>query len=115
MTPVATAAPPVAGNQPSAQQAPRVAQEIVRAKSPAARARPPLRLMVLGAVALLLAVALGSMLLGWWGDPSAWFQTSAIPRPAVAEPGATARVEAADAPVAAVTPPAPAAPDRPEP
>lgn len=113
--PVATAAPPAESKQPSAQQAPRVAQEIVRAKSPAARARPPLRLMVLGAVALLLAVALGSLLLGWWGDPSAWFQTSAIPRPAVAEPGATARVEAADAPVAAVTPPAPAAPDRPEP
>jgi len=115
VTPVATAAPPVAGNQPSAQQAPRVAQEIVRAKSPAARARPPLRVMVLGAVALLLAVALGSMLLGWWGDPSAWFQTSAIQRPVASGPGATARVEAVDAPAAAVTPPAPVAPDRPTP
>lgn len=115
VAPVATVAPPAASNQPSAQQAPRVAQEIVRAKSPAARARPPLRLLVLGAVALVLAAALGSTLLGWWGDPSAWFQTSAIQRPVVSGPGATAPVEAADAPVAAVTPPAPVAPDHTEP
>lgn len=51
----------------------RVAQEIQRAKAPAAVKRPPTRRVVLGGVAILLGLGLFSVLSGWWGDPLAWF------------------------------------------
>lgn len=56
--------------------APRVAQNILRAKAPTAGTGKPTRLIVLGATAALLAMGLGSVMLGWWGDPVNWMQTS---------------------------------------
>jgi tetratricopeptide (TPR) repeat protein len=51
----------------------RVAQDIQRAKAPAASKRPPTRLLVLGGVAVLLGLGFFSVFSGWWGDPLAWF------------------------------------------
>ena len=77
--PTVTAAPeaiaPKAVVQPASSGAhpARVAQDIQRAKAPAPAARPSMRLIVLGGVAGVLALSLSSVLLGWWGDPTAWF------------------------------------------
>lgn len=99
--------------------APRVAQSILRAKAPPAGTGKPKRLIVLGATAALLAMGLGSVMLGWWGDPLNWLQpsniqASSIPpsvepgdpviEPPVLEPVATV--------VAAATPGPAVAPDR---
>lgn len=99
--------------------APRVAQSILRAKAPSAGTGKPKRLIVLGATAALLAMGLGSVMLGWWGDPVSWLQTSNIQAssippsvgPAttvneqpVLEPVAAAVVAAAPATVAAAAP-----------
>jgi tetratricopeptide (TPR) repeat protein len=65
-----------------------VAQEIVRAKAPAARAKPPLRLVVLGSLAVLLAAGLGSVLMGWWGDPVNWIQSAGLASPSTVRPAA---------------------------
>jgi tetratricopeptide (TPR) repeat protein len=58
---------------PSGAHPARVAQEIQRAKAPIPAKRRPMRLMMLGGVAGVLALGLSSVLLGWWGDPAAWF------------------------------------------
>ena len=86
----------------------RVAQEIVRAKAPSARARVPRRVLVLGLVALTLSLGLGSVLWGWWGDPTAWLQTAGVRAPIAASPGATGALP--DGRVAATSVSAPAAP-----
>jgi tetratricopeptide (TPR) repeat protein len=75
-------------NKPQASGTPRVAQEIVRAKAPAARAKPPLRLVVLGSLAVLLAAVLGSVLMGWWGDPVNWIQSAGLASPSTVRPAA---------------------------
>ncbi len=75
-------------NKPQTSGAPRVAQEIVRAKAPAARAKPPLRLVVLGSLAVLLAAGLGSVLMGWWGDPVNWIQSAGLASPSTVRPAA---------------------------
>ena len=69
---------PPSGSKAEPSDAPRVAQSILRAKSPSPRARMPMRLIILGGVAALLAGGLGSLMLGWGSDPSAWFQTGGI-------------------------------------
>ena len=51
----------------------RVAQEIQRAKAPAETQRRPTRLIVLGAIAVFLALGFFSVFSGWWGDPMRWF------------------------------------------
>ena len=88
-------------NKPQASGTPRVAQEIVRAKAPAARAKPPLRLVVLGSLAVLLAAGLGSVLMGWWGDPVNWIQSAGLANPSTARPAApmvASRVEPVSVP-----------------
>lgn len=91
--------PPAPDNKPapgkSAREAPRVAQEIVRAKAPTSRTGPPLRLVALGTLAVLLAAGFGSLLLGWWGDPSAWFRAGPTPAPVAIAPSGATRVEPA--------------------
>lgn len=76
-----TKAEPVAAEPRRASpppDAPRVAQSILRAKAPTAGTGKPKRLIVLGATAALLAMGLGSVMLGWWGDPMNWMQTSSL-------------------------------------
>ncbi|MBC7916799.1 MAG: tetratricopeptide repeat protein [Rhodoferax sp.] len=101
----------------------KVAQEIRRAYVPDGKAirdksTSSRRAMVLGALALVLAVVLGSVLFGMWGDPVAWFgggsslataptsgstvAATPTPVPAAAEP-ALAASDAAPDPVAATT------------
>lgn len=81
----ATAAP-VSRSQPVAPDAPRVAQELQRAKAPASRPKPPLRPLILGSLAAFLALGLGSVLLGWWGDPTSWLQSGGLAGPAITAP-----------------------------
>lgn len=78
--PVTTAAPVSAEPRRASPppDAPRVAQSILRAKAPSEGTGKPKRLIVLGATAALLAMGLGSVMLGWWGDPMSWLQTSNI-------------------------------------
>lgn len=91
---------------------PHLAQTILRAKEPKAQDAVPKRLIALGTVAVLLAAGLGSVLMGWWGDPMSWFQTHTQQGPAqsasviakVTEPVATP----AAASVAALVPSVPA-------
>jgi tetratricopeptide (TPR) repeat protein len=74
--PAAAMAPqPAAKPVPPSPSSARVAQEIQRAKAPAPvpAKRPPWRLIILGAVASVLALGFSSVLLGWWGDPTALF------------------------------------------
>ena len=106
-TPVASPPTPVAvasRGGPSAPDAPRVAQDIVRAKAPAPRAKPPLRWVILGSLAVLLAGARGSVLMGWWGDPSHWLQSGGLAGSSMNAPTVAARVEPAGASPAAVDP-----------
>ncbi|MDP2369744.1 tetratricopeptide repeat protein [Rhodoferax sp.] len=93
--PAAPTPPAASSTQPKAQAAPRVAQDIVRAKTPAARAKPPLRLVILGSLALMLSAGLGSVLMGWWGDPSTWLQTSGLAGSSSVAPTVAARLEPA--------------------
>lgn len=73
--------PPLAS--PSApSDGPRVAQTIFRAKAVGAKVAIPRRLIALGAVAMLLAAGLGSVMLGLWGDPMTWFQSAGVQAPA---------------------------------
>ncbi|MBK9237965.1 MAG: tetratricopeptide repeat protein [Rhodoferax sp.] len=108
----------VSTNKASASGAPRVAQEIVRAKAPAARAKPPLRLVVLGSLAVLLAAGLGSVLMGWWGDPVNWIQSAGLASPSTVGPAApmvASRVEPASvSPVVSDVPVVSDAPNRPQ-
>ena len=104
-------------NKPQASGTPRVAQEIVRAKAPAARAKPPLRLVVLGSLAVLLAAGLGSVLMGWWGDPVNWIQSAGLANPSTVGPAApmvASRVEPVTvSPVVSDVPVVSDAPNRP--
>ena len=103
------AAPP--SNRPPPKDAPRVAQSIVRAKAAAPKAARPTRLIALLSIAVLLASGLGSILLGWWGDPMTGFQSAAVTAPAapavaiapVLAP--TAPIESTPAQAAALQPP----------
>lgn len=91
------AAPPPAPKS-APVDAPRAAQSILRAKTPNPAAGHPKRVIVLGSVAALLAAGLGSVMLGWWGDPMIWIQknnqaTTTLPTATMApglEPGASA-------------------------
>lgn len=107
--PVQTPAPTPAAtpmSRPAAGfDASRVAQDILRAKAPRSGARASKRLMILGGAAVLLALALASVLFGWWGDPAAWLQSdlrapSLVPNTMVATPTPT--------PTASASAPAPA-------
>ena len=104
--------PAPSGTRPAPNNAPRVAQSIVRAKAPSPTATVPARLIVLVSIAVLLAAGLGSVLLGSWGDPMVWLQPSAVNGP-ITQPTAMATVIAPASPVNAVeiapTPPAPPA------
>ncbi len=71
-----------ASSAPVTTGGPQVAQAILRAKEPGATTTAPTRLIVLGAVAVTIAIALGSVMLGAWGDPMAWFQSASPLRPA---------------------------------
>lgn len=91
---------PTPPSKPAASGAPRVAQDIVRAKAPATRAKPPLRLVILGSLAAVLAVGLGSVLLGLWGDPSNWIQSSGLAGSSTVAPVVARAVEPVTAPPA---------------
>lgn len=69
-------------NPTAATAGPQAAQAILRAKAPIAKTTGPRRLIALAAVAVLLAAGLGSVMLGWWGDPMAWFQSAGPQKPA---------------------------------
>jgi tetratricopeptide (TPR) repeat protein len=60
----------------------------VRAKAPDAPTGRSKRLIALGGLAVFLAVGLGSVLLGLWGDPMSWQQSNSLqgktPPPAIA-------------------------------
>ncbi len=105
-TPTPAPAPaPTPAAKPAASGTPRVAQDIVRAKAPATRAKPPMRLLVLGGLAALLAAGLGSVLMGWWGDPSNWIQSSGLAGSSTVAPGVASRGEpVAASPAQALTP-----------
>lgn len=101
----------LAGDRQMPKDAPRVAQSIVRAKAAGPKAARPTRLIALLSIAVLLTCGLGTLLLGWWGDPMTWFQSAAI-APPMSQP-ATAAVAEQAAPIAAPeTTPAPAAEPR---
>lgn len=70
----------------TAPQAARVAQDIVRAKAAGPRAGPSRRVLALGTVAVLLAAGFGTVLMGWWGDPTAWLQSGGIQGSATSAP-----------------------------
>jgi tetratricopeptide (TPR) repeat protein len=62
-------------------------------------------LIALVSIAVLLAAGLGSVLLGWWGDPMVWIQSAAVNGP-IAQPIAMATVIApASAVETALAPP----------
>lgn len=108
-----TAPTPAHPSKPMASGAPRVAQDIVRAKAPAARAKPPLRLVILGSLAVLLAAGMGSVLMGVWGDPSNWIQSSGLAGSSTVAPTAASRVEPVAVPPAQGLATLPAASDAP--
>lgn len=104
---------PAHPSKPMASGAPRVAQDIVRAKAPAARAKPPMRLVILGGLAVLLAAGMGSVLMGVWGDPSNWIQSSGLAGSSTVAPTAASRVEPVAVPPAQGLATLPAASDAP--
>jgi len=93
---------------------PRVAQTILRAQAPNTKDNVPKRLIALGTVAVLLAAGLGSVLMGLWGDPLSWFQTSALQQPAGQATVMAKAIEPAAMPTAAsvVPQPPPSAPSQ---
>lgn len=82
--------PPPSGGKSVPRDAPRVAKTILRAKASGPQAGKPKRLIVLAGVAALLAAGLGSVMLGWWGDPMAWLQTGGLQGPSSVQPAARA-------------------------
>lgn len=90
--------------------APRVAQEIVRAKAVVPRAALPRRVLVLGAVAGCLALGLGSVMLGWWGDPTVWFQGAGVRGSVIPQLSQTSAKPVGEGVVASASAPAGSAP-----
>lgn len=106
--PLAPAAPPTS-EAPSPARAvdpPRVARNLLRAHATAPRPKPNPQVLILGAVALVLAVGLGSLMLGFWDKYFPTDQPVGTLPPAVTPNEATAAMGAAS--TAAVVP-APAA------
>lgn len=106
-TPVAPAARTAPASTPPARPAvdsPRMARDLLSAHAAAPKSGPRPSVLILGAVALVLAVGLGSLMLGFW-DPH--FQTTA-PVGTLPPAATVAESSAVSAPASAATP-APAA------